>query len=594
MSLPWSTLLGLLGILVAVEFERPIPGSATTGQLVVFAAVLVVPLLLLGLARHLLVARIVAGRRVPIPPRAMLNLSALTVPLVCWAFFGPGGAGEWIARLDGSATLRFVLYGLPLLAVELPRLTLATVLMQWCELDDELRGGAVVPVAYLPNVAQTWPQVRLRLGWLALLAGPMLLLGGALDLLSLAPRVEAVVMVTGLGWAMASLLFLVVAASVLPWWFRIAFGVQPLPEPLGTRLRAVAERLGFPGHRLFLLPTGNRSLNAMMVGPLPIQRGLGLTDAFVQTLDELALAGVVAHEVGHAQREHPLLLACVTVAVPLLGSSPLLLLDVAAWSSELQALLGFGIVAAVWLAVRTLAHRFEFEADAASVQALGAAPCVHALRTVQAMAVMPRPSLFRRVFTLHPDDEVRQQSMWRYEREPAYREAFERTGRRIRRVLAAVVALAAFTGGWTWLQDWPYERAYVAFHRGDLVAAQQLRAALGDDVPPRWRDGWHRFGEDLAVALELAPTATAWDQVRQPAVAGWPRAVEVLLAQGPAAARPWLVVTVGLDEAAPLVRRALVEYCRAAANGDGLRVEQAAQVVRRLGVPEELRAVFAQ
>ncbi len=96
------------------------------------------------------------------------------------------------------------------------------------------------------------------------------------------------------------------------------------------------------------------------------------------------------------------------------------------------------------------------------------------------------------------------------------------------------------------------------------------------------------------MALELAPTATAWDQVREPAAAGWPRAVEVLLAQGPAAARSWLVVTVGLDDEAPLVRRALVEYCRAAANGDAERVERAANVVRRLGVPAELRAVFAQ
>jgi Zn-dependent protease with chaperone function len=593
MSVPLSTLLGLLALFVAVELERPIPGSAVAAQTIVFAAGLAIPLLLLVPARRLLEAAILAGRKPMIPPRALLNLSTLSVPMVLWAFFGPGGAAEWIDRLPfGGSTLKFALYGLPLVAIEVPRLAMATVLSLWAEVADELGGRAVVSPSFLPRLAQVWPIARLRLGWLALIALPQLLLGAALDLVALDPRVEGVVRITGFGGAVAALLFLIVVASVLPWWFRVAFRVQPLPEPLGGKLRAVANRLGFRG-RLFLLPTGNRALNAMMVGPLPIQRGLGLTDAFVEALDEHVLAGVVAHEVGHARREHPFLLVCVAVVVPMLLYAPLSALRIDEWPPSAQIAFGLGFVAILWWSVRTLAHRFELEADAASVEALGASPCTQALRSVQAMAIPHAPGFLGRIASLHPDDTTRQERMWRYEADPKYRAAFARTGRRVRAVLATVVLVATAIAAVAWWREWPYERAFVAFHRGDLVAAQALRDQVDATVPEHWREAWQRFGETLRIARAIAPNARSWPETREAAAAAWSTAVEVLLRQGPAAASPWFDVVVGVAEAPPLVHRTIREYCHAAADLDPERMAAAAAVVRRLGSPPELAPVFA-
>jgi Zn-dependent protease with chaperone function len=410
-------------------------------------------------------------------------------------------------------------------------------------------------------------------------------------LVAVDPRVEGVVRITGVGGAVAAFLFLIVVAAVLPWWFRIAFRVQPLPEPLGTKLRAVADRLGFRG-RLFLLPTGNRALNAMMVGPLPIQRGLGLTDAFVEALDEHVLAGVVAHEVGHARREHPFLLVCIAVVVPMLLYAPLAALRIDEQPASVQIAVGLAFVAILWWSVRTLAHRFELEADAASVEALGASPCTQALRSVQSMAIPHAPGFLGRIATLHPDDATRQERMWRYEADPQYRAAFARTGRRVRAVVATVVVAAAAMAATAWWREWPYERAFVAFHRGDLVAAHELREGIDATVPEHWRDAWQRLGETLRIARAMAPESRSWAQARAAAEAAWPTAVEVLLRQGPAAAAPWFDVVVGVAEAPPLVHRTIREYCRAAADLDPERMAAAAAVVRRLGPPAELAPVF--
>ncbi|HIE72501.1 MAG TPA: hypothetical protein EYP98_21375 [Planctomycetes bacterium] len=155
-----------------------------------------------------------------------------------------------------------------------------------------------------------------------------------------------------------------------PRWFRIAFGViSTLPEPTGTILRKTATMLGFSPKRVFLLPTGMRSINAMMVGPLPVGRLLCLTDGLVSALDSSSLTGVLAHEVGHARMGHPGLLMLLAVVVPLMMLSPLRLLDVEEIDVTLQAVAILLIMLVLWFGLRTLARRFEHEADVSSVRA---------------------------------------------------------------------------------------------------------------------------------------------------------------------------------------------------------------------------------
>ena len=595
MSLPLSFLLGLFALFAAVELDAPIPGSGTFDRLTVFLPALLLPTVLVLVAKRGLHARLIAGRRSRVSPRTWLRASLLAVPLGIWAILVPGGHADVAARIaDGSEVLRIAMLFLPLVAMEVPRLVAATVVGQWCEIDDELGGRSVVSIGMLPGIVESWPSVRLRLGWILLLAMPCFLFGAALDLLGLSPRLQGIVLITGFGSTAAMLVFMVVAAIVLPTWFRIAFAAQPLPEPLGARLRATAAALRFPSSRLFLLPTGQRSLNAMMVGPLPIGRSVGITDGLVRALDEDALAGVVAHEVGHARRGHPLLLVTLAVVVPMLLLGPLQLFEVEELPATVQGMLGVAVAACAWMVIRSLAHRFEHEADVVSVQAFGAAPCSHALRTVLDLAMPIDRGLLGRFSSMHPDEKARYEVMWRYERDPAFRHRFDAGSRRVRLAVGGLLLTSLAAAAFAWVREWPYERVLVAFHSGDLVATREALDAVQGPVPARWQETWSQVTADFQVAASIVPDARDWASVAATVVPrAWSEGIEVLLREGPAAARPWLAIAVGVDEEAPLVRRAILEYCRAAAAPDPDRMERVKLVVRRLGVPSELQGVFA-
>ncbi len=595
MSLPLSFLLGLLTMFASVELDRPIPGSGSVEQVLLSAPLLLLPTVLVLLAQRCLFARLVQGRRGRVSPRFWLRASLMSVPFGIWMLLGPGGHADLADRFAaGSETARLALLLLPLLIMEVPRIVAVTVVGQWCEIDDELAGRSLVSAGMLPGMHDSWPLVRLRLGWVLLLLLPCFLFGAALDLLSLHTTIQGLVLITGFGSTAAMLVFMTVAAVVLPPWFRFAFAARPLPEPLGQRLRATAAALGFPSSRLFMMPTGQRSLNAMMVGPLPIGRSLGITDGLVRALGEDALAGVVAHEVGHAKREHPALLVSLAVLVPMLLLGPVQLLELQELPMTLQALIGLVVLSLAWTVVRGLAHRFEHEADVVSVQAFGAAPCTQALRTVLAMALPHNHGFFGRISSMHPDESSRYEVMWRYERDPAFRAHFDAAGRRIRWAVAGLLLASLAAASITWVREWPYERAFLTFHRGDLVATGAALAEVGEAVPSHWQEAWSYLSSDYAAAAAFVPQARDWPSVTATVVPqAWDKGVEVLLREGPAAARPWFSIAVGVDEQPPLVRRAVLDYCEAAVAADTGRMERVKLVVRRLGAPAELRRVFA-
>jgi hypothetical protein len=360
-------------------------------------------------------------------------------------------------------------------------------------------------------------------------------------------------------------------------------------------LRQTAATLGFPPGRVMYLPTGMRAMNAMMVGPLPIGRFLCVTDGLVRMLDVDSLTGVVAHEVGHARKGHPLLLMTLAAVVPLLLPAPLRLVQLDRLEPAMQALFALAAIVLLWTTVRAVAHRFEHEADAASVEALGAGPCTRALMTVSRAAMPVTRGLLRRHFTLHPEERSRWEFMRRYEGEPAFRAAFEARGRMVRATVAMLLTLVASAATWAWTVEWPLEKAVWRFHAGDFQGASAAVTAVGESVPDHWQQTWRRLEDELAVGLELAPTATDWPSARAAlSVAAWPRGVEVLLRSGPRAARPWLALAVEADQSTTLVQRAVLDYCEAAADHDPERMLAASAVVRRLGVPVGLEAAFAE
>ncbi len=576
------------------EMGGTLSGESTVAGVLWAATLLLAPVLLAALSRRFAVYSLVSTRKPLVPPRALLRLSALATPLALHGLFEFGAYNDCIDRLAPSShTLRVLLAIAPLYLAELPRSAMATMAEGLLEARYDARDTHPVSPSLLPGWRDIWPAFRLRLGWPVLAFLPAVLLGGCLDVLQLHRPSYVLVFVTSSGMTVATVAFLILAAVVLPFWFRVAFGVsRAMPEPVGTTLRATAQLLGFSPKRVFMLPTGMRSMNAMMVGPLPVGRLLCLTDGLLSTLDSRSLTGVLAHEVGHARMGHPGLLMLLAVVVPLMLLSPLRLLDVEKIDVTLQAAGMLVIVLVVWLSLRTLARRFEHEADVSSVKDLGAEPCSRALLTVSSMTAPQSRTLRGRLLSLHPDEQLRLTVMRRYEMEPAFREQFDRQTRRLRRLIAVVLLGAVTFGGWFWQADWQYERVLSRFYSGDLVGAQQAMSEI-DERPPRWQDALEHIDEELLAGLQLAPEARDWAAIEAQLIpSAWERGERVLLAEGPAAARPWFSLAIYAMPVPTTTEYAIHDYCRAAADNDSELTNRLAHIIKRLGVPASLEPVF--
>lgn len=576
------------------EFPVHLPGQGVLDELVWTLCLLTLPWLVASLGRAAALQSLASVRQPLVPPGALLRVSALATPAAVHVLFYVGCYGDWVERLaPHSHTLRALLAVLPLYVAELPRLAAATMTEAAIESGYVARSSSRAASVYLPGWEDVWPSIRLRFGWPLLALMPVLVFGVGMDLIQLWRLGYVFVAVTAAGMSLAVMGFLLVVGALLPLWFRVAFRVQPvMPEPVGATLRETASRLGFSPKRLFVLPTGTRAVNAMMVGPLPVGRLLCFTDGLLETLDARSLSGVLAHEVGHARMGHPGLLTLLGFVVPVMLLSPLRLLDAEGGDiALLMALLAAGSLA-VWAGLRALARRFEHEADISSVRVLGADPCSRALLTVSRLTLPASGSIRSRLLSLHPDEGVRLQVMRRYEIEPAFRARFDRQTGRLRRLIAAVIVVSVGVGAWFWAVDWRQERVALKFFTGDFVGARQALDEL-DPVPRRWRDSLARVRAQLDAADALHPGLKDWQSVEAALVpVAWDRGEQVLLEDGPAAAYRWLSLAVTVMPDVTTAEEAVVAYCKAAADRDPERMTDAARILLRLGVPPRLHVVF--
>jgi len=594
LSLPFPFLAGLLVVVGHRELGDVLPGEGVVDDLVWTACLLLSPWALATVARAATQRSLTTARPPALSPIALLRLSALATPLALHALFALGCYGDWIDRFaPESSTLRTALALFPLYLAELPRLTAASMAEALLEVRYQQRAEYAVMPALLPQPRDVWPTVRLRFGWPLLAWMPAMLFGVGVDLLALWRPAYVFVMVTAAGLSLGAMAFLLATAALMPFWFRFAFGVRRgIPEPAGSALRETAARLGFSPRRLFVLPTGMRAVNAMMVGPLPIGRLLCFTDGLIEALDPRSLTGVLAHEVGHARMGHPGLLTMLGFVVPVMLLSPLRWVDSDAGDPLVLAAVMLAGAFAVWLAIRALARRFEYEADIASVQVLGAEPCTRALMTVVRRTLPAEGKLRSRLASLHPDERARMETMRRYELEPEFRQRFDRATTRVRAGLFVTVACAFAFGAWSWVVDWPRESVFVRFYSGDFVGARRSLDELGE-VPEPVREAMQRVRLQLDAADQLATGLQDWDSVEEALVpAAWARGEQVLLDEGPAAAYPWLALAVTVTPSPSTVEYAIYAFCEAAAEQDPDRMLRAARAVLRLGVPQGLLEVF--
>jgi hypothetical protein len=255
----------------------------------------------------------------------------------------------------------------------------------------------------------------------------------------------------------------------------------------------------------------------------------------------------------------------------------------------LLCLAATGVTAGVLL-WRWIAHRFEFEADVLSAEALGgAAPCVTALQRVGELheANVDRSTM------RHPSESARVATLRRWEVDPGFRGQFHAVGRRLRFCIAGAVMAALGFSSWAWWAAWPVEHAVYAFYTGDFATAKaQIEAANGLVRADQW-PWWQKFRANADAAFAVDAVGGEWEHVcERLASAGWNRGVEVLRTDGPAAARPWFALAAERADPSPL-RLCLYRYCDAVHDGDAEGAERLRRWITGLDLPDELRAVFA-
>ena len=410
-----------------------------------------------------------------------------------------------------------------------------------------------------------WPPFRLTLvGFLVLV---MLVFSLALDLLELNRALQVFTASTALGQVLTLLVIVGLLCAVLPFAFRVLIAASTqVPEDV----RQTARALAFPERDVLLIRTGNRLINAMLVGPLPRMRYLFLTDGLVSLLDPISLRGVVAHEVGHARASHPLLLLTVFGLIPILLFYPLDVIGLA----ELDAtwavvLLGVLAIAAILL-LRRVAHWFELEADLLSADALGGSgPCILALHKVGELSGASRSKSSLR----HPSEETRIHHLLSCEGDPWYRERFEKRSRWLRRLIVAAAGVALLLSIWAHTRLWPVDRLIVEFYTGRFPAAHATLTELRADPPPGRGELIDAMQENLTVARSFFPDGGPWSDIRDRlADQSLSRGYDELVKNGAAAARPWFAVGMLKKRPAPL-EISLYLYCQAHADADADHAE---------------------
>jgi Zn-dependent protease with chaperone function len=562
---PVAYAIALCVMLLARDLFFVLPGSGDPNDAAVGCA---------GMFAPAIVARLAQATRHKRMQRVLARLSPLLLPACYAALLGPGGWLDLCERWSGASFLaELALLLSPLLVAE----SLRIVVQSREDADPD-------------GVFGLWPLLRSRFAFVALFSMPWVALAAIGDVLQADRGAFAFVVGTGIGLTLGTLAFVLLIASLLPFAFRLALGLSSsLPEPVGTQLRETAAALGFRGRAVLLLDSGMRTVNALLVGPLPWPRYLVITDGLFAVLDAHALRGVVAHEVGHAQAGHPAMLLALFVATPLLLANvgqQIPADDLASPTMLLAALvLALG---ALWT-LRKVSHRFEHEADVLSAIALGGAePCIQALQRVGEV-VHGEPD---RATMLHPSESSRVALLRRFASDQAFRARFALRGLRLRRTIAAAVFLAIVAGSLSWLRSWPHESAALAFHRGDFATARARVDAVGTNVPEAQWEWWERFRLELDAATAIAGDGGDWESIRgKLAEEGWRRGIETLLREGPAAARPWVALATE-DEARSPLRRSVLLYCEAAVDADLARMDELVLHIRRLGAPAELAPVF--
>lgn len=572
MTLPLTFLLGIGIVLLHEQLSWTLPGQAGIDTLWPFVALLPIPWLLSRWLGARLRATLRMREQLPRAAEISARLPGLAVPAIYAGIVFGGGLPEFLSRaLPRSELLQHVMLLGPLVFMEV-----------------SVRLGEARTVRFAERVGIHFGNLigpsRLPVTFFVL--APILAFSAVTDLLFDDRRLEVFFGGTALGSSLGLLIAVGGLCATLPLFFRWTLPTSTrLPPHVDNDVRLTARQLGFPERRILTLRTGHRMVNAALVGPLPWPRYLVLSDGILTLLDRRSLRGVLAHEIGHAKAKHPGLLLVVFVLIPILLLHPLLTLDWAAVDPAVLTLCG-GVAAflTIWV-LRRIAHRFEYEADELSAEALGGIqPCIDALERVGNIY----PGHRYRASFRHPSEDQRIAHLTAWANDPHYRRLHRRRGRLLRAGVALAVLLALGASSAVHAELWPMDRAVYLLYSGRFAEARDHLATIHAAPPVIHAGDLEELRLEAEAAIELVGTGGDWTELRgELARRAWVRGVDVLVESGPAAARPWLALALS-DEASDPLQRTVYLWADAIVDGETERARVLRDHVFSLGVPERL------
>jgi STE24 endopeptidase len=162
------------------------------------------------------------------------------------------------------------------------------------------------------------------------------------------------------------------------------------PELVG-KILDLAKEMGVKVEKAFILSWKKLKVaNALLVGHRKFS--IYISDYLIENLKPVEVEAIVAHELAHAKRRHLLKILLFTIPFVLTGMNLLLYswVERANPISQITTIAGMAFLLVVSVASIPIARRFELEADALSVKAIGSAePMISALQRIAELNLTP-------------------------------------------------------------------------------------------------------------------------------------------------------------------------------------------------------------
>lgn len=272
-----------------------------------------------------------------------------------WICFGTNW-GMYTASISASTTISTAVFLLPILV---------SISLLWLILSMAME-SKLADVNWRTGIQRVWLLIKLQLLTILVPLGMLMIANDLVNLewdASQSAEGSQILSSANLQFiALPTVIFAIVCLMpmILCW----ILPTRSISETtLGRQLLVLAHESETAIREIRIWHTGNRVLNGLVVGLLPIGRKILLTDRLINLMDADQIAAVFLHEVGHAKRNH-MLIRFLAASFPMVGGYMVLsMIGLGELFAVVVSMIGAAVVFG-WVA-----RSLEFDADQfASVQ----------------------------------------------------------------------------------------------------------------------------------------------------------------------------------------------------------------------------------